>query len=205
MIYVSELANSRLTEYLKKLDEVTVIKATNLVYPAIATHPDIYMCKLGDEIIFANENEIGYCYPADISFNAACTGRYFIHNTKYTAMRLLDAAKSKGMHIIHVNQGYSKCNIAIIDEASVITSDRGIFKAISPEIDTLLISPGHILLKGFDYGFIGGTCGRIGDEVIFNGNISAHPDYIRIKEFIESRGLRIKHFDYPLEDIGSIL
>ena len=205
MIYVSENAGEALKEYLCTLDDVHIVYATELVYPQIASHADIYMCRLGDEIIHAQDSEIGYSYPADIAFNAACTGRYFIHNTGYTSKRLLAAAKSKGMDIIHVNQGYTKCNTAIIDASSIITSDNGIYKAASPQLEVLLINPGHILLRGFDYGFIGGTCGRIGNEIIFNGDISAHPDYDRIQAFIRDRGLNIKYFDYPLEDIGSII
>lgn len=205
MIYISENAGSDLKEYLLIRDEVHIVHSTELVYPQIASHADIYMCRLGDEVIHAKADELGYSYPDNIAFNAACTGRYFIHNTAHTAKRLLDAARAKGMHIIDVKQGYTKCNTAIIDESSVITSDRGIFKAVSQKLDALLISTGHILLKGFDYGFIGGACGRVGDEIIFNGNISAHPDYNEIRAFIENRGLNIKYFDYPLEDIGSII
>lgn len=205
MIYISENAGEPLKEYLNTLDEVHIVRATDLVYPQIASHADIYMCRLGDEVIHAEPHEIGCSYPGDIAFNAACTGRYFIHNTAHTAKRLLDAARVKGMHIIDVKQGYTKCNTAVIDETSVITSDKGICKAASPHLDVLLIRPGYIILKGFDYGFIGGTCGRIGDEIIFNGDISAHPDYDAIQAFIKSRGLDIKYFDYPLEDIGSII
>ncbi len=205
MIYISENAGEALKKYLNTLDEVHIVHATDLVYPQIASHPDIYMCRLGDEIIHARPCEIGCSYPDDIAFNAACTGRYFIHNTAYTAVRLLDAAKAKGMHIIDVKQGYAKCNTAVIDETSVITSDMGIYRAASPQLDVLLIRPGHIVLRGFEYGFIGGTCGRIGDEIIFSGDISAHPDYDKIQGFIKGRGLNIKYFDYPLEDIGSII
>lgn len=205
MIYISENAGKPLKEYLNTLDEVHIVHATDLVYPQIASHADIYMCRLGDKVIHANPQEIGYSYPGNIAFNAACTGRYFIHNTAHTSKRLLDAAVSKGMSIIDVKQGYTKCNTAVIDKTSVITSDKGICKAASPHLDVLLIRPGHILLRGFEYGFIGGTCGRIGNEIIFNGDISAHPDYDEIQAFIESRGLNIKYFDYPLEDIGSII
>ena len=205
MIYISENAGEPLKEYLNTLDEVHIVHSTELVYPQIASHADIYMCRLDDEVIHAKADELGYSYPGDIAFNAACTGRYFIHNTAHTAKHLLDAARAKGMHIIDVKQGYTKCNTAIIDETSVITSDKGICKAASPHLDVLLIRPGHIILTGFNYGFIGGTCGRVGDEIIFNGNISAHPDYNEIRAFIENRGLNIKYFDYPLEDIGSII
>lgn len=205
MIYISENAGEPLKEYLNTLDEVHIVHSTELVYPQIASHADIYMCRLDDEVIHAKADELGYSYPDNIAFNAACTGRYFIHNTAHTAKHLLDAARAKGMHIIDVKQGYTKCNTAIIDETSVITSDKGICKAASPHLDVLLIRPGHIILTGFNYGFIGGTCGRVGDEIIFNGNISAHPDYNEIRAFIENRGLNIKYFDYPLEDIGSII
>jgi hypothetical protein len=70
----------------------------------------------------------------------------------------------------------------------------------------LLIDKGHIQLQGFDYGFIGGASGRIGDTIIFNGDITQHPDYEKIAAFIEDRDLKIKYFtEYPLEDIGSII
>ncbi|HHU17320.1 MAG TPA: hypothetical protein GXZ70_03740 [Clostridiales bacterium] len=90
---------------------------------------------------------------------------------------------------------------------SAITSDNGIAAALkSHSIDTLTISTANVRLKGFPYGFLGGASGRIDDKIIFNGNLSAHPDYLRIKDFIEERGLRVVFFEeYPLEDIGSII
>lgn len=42
--------------------------------------------------------------------------------------------------------------------------------------------------------------------IIFNGNLSAHPDYASIKSFITKRNTDIIYFEnYPLTDIGSIL
>jgi hypothetical protein len=73
-------------------------------------------------------------------------------------------------------------------------------------MDVLMITPGHILLPGYDTGFIGGASGRIGDTVIFNGDLSAHPDSDRIIRFIEDRGLKVRWFpEWPLKDIGSII
>ncbi len=61
-------------------------------------------------------------------------------------------------------------------------------------------------LPGYDTGFIGGTSGRVGDEIIFNGDLSAHPDCQAIRQFIEERGLKVRYFSgYPLRDIGSII
>ena len=42
--------------------------------------------------------------------------------------------------------------------------------------------------------------------MIFNGDITRHSDYARIRDFIESRGLDIVFFkEYRLTDIGSII
>lgn len=208
MIFVSENAHENLISYLKSLDEITIIHGTDLVYREVSSHPDIYMCDLKDKVIHAENDELGFKYPENCAFNAACTGKYFIHNLKITSKRLLKEAES--MHLIDVPQGYTKCNVLAIDEESIITSDRGIYEKCKDSLNTLLITEStketpHVLLKGFPYGFIGGATGRVGDEIIFNGKISGHPDYEKIKEFIESRGLKIKEFDHPLEDIGSII
>ena len=65
---------------------------------------------------------------------------------------------------------------------------------------------GHVLLPGYDEGFIGGASGRVGDEVIFHGDLAAHPDFRGIVSFIESRGLRVKYFGgFALTDIGGII
>ena len=73
-------------------------------------------------------------------------------------------------------------------------------------MSVLKIRPGQVLLPGYAYGFLGGTSGRIGDKIVFNGDLSAHPDFNVISAFIESRGLSCVYFkDYPLTDIGSII
>ena len=189
-----------------------LIASNGIVDLPISNHPDIFLCKMGitdDAPVFAaKEKELGNKYPKDIAFNAACTGKYFIHNLDHTNPKLLQAAKMLGMELIHVRQGYAKCSIVIVNEQSIITYDAGIVKACKayPQLQVLQVSPGHVLLPGYDTGFIGGASGRIGDEVIFNGNLSAHPDFVHIRQFIEERGLRCTWFpDYPLTDIGSIL
>lgn len=192
--------------------ELELVVSEGLVDPAISCHPDVFFCRLGigadAPLISAQDDELGSGYPAEAAFNAACTDRYFIHNLKVTNPRLLAAAGNAGMELIHVPQGYTKCSTVIVDEQSIITYDRGIAKACSDVsgLDVLLITPGHVLLPGYDTGFIGGCSGRIGSEVIFNGDLSAHPDFERIRSFIEDRGLKCTWFQqYPLTDIGSII
>lgn len=73
-------------------------------------------------------------------------------------------------------------------------------------IDILLIQPGHIILEGMSAGFIGGTSGAIGNTVYFNGDLSRHPDFNKIINFIENHGFKIEWTnDIPLTDIGSII
>lgn len=206
-IYLSEMAHPLLIEYFKsKGYHIHIIENTDITYEPVSSHPDIYMCSLGlnKPIFFGCPEKIGKKYPHNIIYNAACTGKFFIHNLKYTDQQLLKAAD--GMVKINVSQGYSKCNILIVNETSIITSDAGIYNACRDQLDVLLISPGHIKLKNFDYGFIGGASGRIEDTIVFNGNLEKHPDYMKITDFITNRGLNILYFkEYQLEDIGSII
>ncbi len=205
MIYVSHLADERLKEYLRGRDRVTYIPETGLTDERVSSHADIYMCKLGGEIVFAAPGEIGRDYPADCAFNACQAGGYLIANRGCLNPRLREKALSLGLEIIHVEQGYARCNILPVDGKSVITSDRGIYRSVRDRLDVLLISAGDIKLRGFPRGFIGGTAGRIGRDIVFNGDPDAHPNGKNIRNFIESRGLGIVGFPYELEDIGSII
>lgn len=49
----------------------------------------------------------------------------------------------------------------------------------------------QVILEGQPYGFLGGASGKVGNTIIFNGDITRHSDYEAIREFIESRGLDI--------------
>lgn len=217
-IYLSPLAGMPLIEYLKQKGfEICFTQALASVAEPVAHHPDLILCKLGVDdkapVFHGDPSKLGSTYPADILYNACCTGRYFIHNLKYTAPELLAAYEQAAQYMknpllrISVPQGYTKCNIVGVDEKSIITSDAGIERACSSAgMSVLKIRPGYILLPGYSYGFLGGTSGRIGDEIVFNGNLSAHPDFDAIYAFIESRGLSCVYFrDYPLTDIGSLI
>ena len=230
-IYISETANPLLIDYLEQQGHIIkIVEMSDITYKPVSSHPDIYMCSMGPgkPVFFGCPEKIGSKYPENIIYNAACTGKYFIHNTKYTDSELLDFASP--LEIIDVPQGYTKCSTLIVDEYSIITSDVGIYNSCygrprstgneaaaedcnscisgspAPQLEVLLIEKGHIKLQGFDYGFIGGASGRVGDTIVFNGDITQHPDHEKIAAFIESRGLKLKYFtEYPLEDIGSII
>jgi len=227
-ICLSENTNRILKEALRRKGyRLIEIKKTDVVYDAVSSHVDIYLCKICDELVIAPEqypliqeelllssakftlgsSELGHTYPKNVNYNAAQIGRYLIHNTNHTDLVILEKAKKFELELIHVKQGYTKCNLVIIDANSAITADMGLAAALKKyNIDVLLISPGHVNLTGFSYGFLGGASGRVDDEILFNGNLSAHPEFEKIKEFILQRGLKVIYFEeYPLEDIGSII
>lgn len=236
-VHISPLAAEPLIEYLcSRGYEPCFPQPIPTIAEPINLHPDMIMCKLGvqdDSPVFHGASgALGMTYPEDICFNACCTGRYFIHNLKYTSSELLSfiydsAALSQISHTgeytcnadcfdnrieaklipVNVMQGYAKCSIVVVDENSIITYDDGITKACRMAgMDVLHVHAGNILLPGYSTGFIGGCSGRIGNEIVFNGDLSAHPDFHIIKSFIESRSLNCTWFSgYPLTDIGSII
>ena len=208
------------------------------VDPRLATHRDIYMCQLGlwnEAGIFVGDPErLRPDYPNDIIYNAVCTRDYVFHRIENTDRDLMDAiitwrqglaceshSDSDGSFreetkVIGVRQGYTRCSCLPVNNDSFITSDEGIARALEAQgAAVLLICEGHIKLRGFEHGFIGGTGGNIyinsggitdQKAIIFNGDLSTHPDFEKITGFIKSRNILPVWFeDYALEDIGSIL
>ena len=195
-------------QLINEFSEVILVDKTASVYDTVSCHPDIYYCRLpGSDVFSAFPGEIGEKYPQNIGFNAVCLDKYFIHNLKYTNLRLLEYVKKLGLIPINVKQGYTKCSCVVVDGSSIITADEGIYAVLSAisDIDVLKISEGHVLLSGFDYGFLGGASGRVVDTLYFHGDITKHPDYSLISDFVLSRNIKMKWFDFPLTDIGSII
>ena len=207
-VIISKDAGEELKSYLEKRAQVIVFGGIDTVAEPIRNHPDLVYCRLKEDAIFlGNEQLLAPEYPGDIIYNGFSTGKYFIHDLKHTDEELLKAVDELGLIKVNVKQGYACCSIVPVDEDSIITADRGIARAAEAAgIAVLTVGPGHVELPGYDTGFLGGTSGRVGEEIVFNGDLSAHPDFDTIREFIESRGLRIKYFEsYPLRDIGSII
>ena len=207
-VIVSRDAGKELKNHLSEKADLMIFEPIDTVAEPVRCHPDLVYCRLKEDIIFmGNERLLKPVYPGDIIYNGFSTGKYFIHDLEHTERQLLKAVNDLELIPVNVKQGYACCSIVPVDEDSIITYDRGIAKAAEAAgLSVLTIGPGHVELPGYDTGFIGGTSGRVGDEIIFNGDLSAHPDYFAIKDFIEERGLKVKYFSgYPLRDIGSII
>ena len=207
-VYISHLADNRIKEYIESLGfELSLVKSMADIDDAISCHPDIYMCHLGKKLFSGDPAKLTHDYPGHAIYNGCSTGKYFIHNLKITDEKLLEEVDRIGLTKVHVAQGYAKCSCVVVDEDSIITADRGIAKAaIAAGMNVLVIDPKQVVLDGYPYGFIGGASGKVGNTILFNGDLRRHSNYNEIVDFIERRGVSIKYFEeYPLTDIGSII
>ena len=123
---------------LKKLGDVLFLNPTEITYKSISAHPDIFFFQTKDGIIYApnapkkivkelkkrkiklteGKKEVGKKYPETVPYNAVGIGDTLIHNLKHTDSTILSLYKNH----IHVNQGYTRCNLLALNENAFITS-----------------------------------------------------------------------------------
>ncbi len=226
IIFLSELADNRLIEYMKTKGAVILVPGDDRFDSRISSHPDLVISMI-DDTLFIDENahiniykqldilgvpyvtgssRLAAAYPMDIAYNAVITKDFLIHNLDHTNPLLLLHSMNMNKKQLPVKQGYTKCSTVVVKNDTFITSDPGIYNAAKDFTKMLLIQPGHVCLEGFEHGFLGGASGCIEDTVIFHGDLSKHPDFLRIKAFIEAAQKKLVYFeDFPLTDIGSIL
>ena len=150
------------------------------------------------DIITENDPVCGE-YPYYIGLNCAKAGNYIICAQKHANKKILEYAEN----IINVRQGYARCSVCIAGDA-VVTADKNIYRHFTGE--KLLIEAGHIDLYGYDCGFIGGCSGYFENTLMFTGDISLHPDYLRIKDFCIRRGITLVSLSREkLRDYGGLL
>lgn len=158
--------------------------------------------------ITLSSNEISGQYPNITALNVCVFGNNLIANLNYADKKILDFCQENNFNILHTNQGYAKCSAAIISNNAIITADESIYRLCkNNKIDVLKISNGGIKLDGYNYGFIGGTCGFIDKNTLaFSGNIKLHKDYLNIKAFADNYHIALLSLSNEiLYDIGGIL
>lgn len=209
---MSEMAYDATVHYFESQGyEVVLFQNQHRPYEAVGHHPDMFMFYDGQlylekDIDFQGikGEAIGRQYPETIKYNVAQVGRYLIGYKEHVAQCILKHGEEKHYEWLNVKQGYAKCNVAVVGEG-IITSDKGIYDVCRHKVQSLLIQKGYIELPGLDSGFIGGCCVAYKDKVFFNGDITKHPDYQKIKTFVESFGYTIDYVNKPLMDIGSFM
>lgn len=152
-----------------------------------------------------SKDDPGKSYPEDARFNVFCNGSFAVLNRKSADPAIVSDLDLSGRVMIEVSQGYTACSLLGVNDDSFITADEGICKAlIHFGLNVLKIHPGHILLPGFDFGFIGGSAVKPDEgTVAFTGMLDDHPDKERITGFIKEQGKSVEFLtNLPVFDIG---
>lgn len=150
-------------------------------------------------------------YPNDCNINVCYTGDYLICNNKVAdklIVNLLTNRLDNSKLVINVNQGYTKCNICVIDSNSIITGDAGIATECTTRgLNVLLVNNDWINLNGFNHGFIGGCTFKLSkDKIAFTGIIDNKIDEERIKSFLNERKIEMIYMsNNKINDIGGII
>lgn len=224
------LIGGRYKEEISELTELGVecipLRENTLLDKEISAHADILSYNLGCGKILADKNAIGeeqlkntgitvrYCdsvisspYPKDVPLNVARIGGYIICNEKYTDKYITEHAEQQKLNIINTNQGYSRCNICIVNEKAVITEDRGLGTLLKNcQFDVLEIESGDVYLSDGHYGFLGGATCKLSESIMyFSGNIENSRAYPEIVNFLDKHNITpIYNKNRILRDFGGI-
>lgn len=201
-------------EYIETIDNEHLDKR-------IADHPDLSVFAIDDKNIIVEESVYDYYrnsfgdlnvikgdrvlkkYPGDCIYNIVRFKKYYIHNEN-SEKNLRVYFQKKGINHLFVKQGYTRCS-SIVLKKSILTSDYGIYKKLKDKINVILLKEEMIELDGFDRGFIGGSCGLVGNSLIFNGNIKKLQSYDIIYKQCEKENINLIYPDCDLLDTGSIM
>ena len=217
-------------EKLKENDDLIIPTLDiNCILSSVSTHPDIQIHQADNNTIFCAPEVyeyykeqipdrikiicgsvgLGGTYPDDCAYNISVIGKYVLCNTKAADKKILDYHNSKNRVIVHTNQGYTKCNICIINQNTVITEDVGLHNTINrncPDINSHLIPKGEVLLEGFEFGFIGGASFTNYKTVVWFGDIKRLSYYKKIEEVLAKNNMESLCLSKSgLLDLGGII
>ncbi|MDU5083487.1 DUF6873 family GME fold protein [uncultured Tissierella sp.] len=199
------------------------------VHESIAYHPDIVIHPINHNTLIIAPNVFEYYeemlsnmgiklikgekyldskYPEDIAYNVGRLIGAAIHNFKYTDEVLKYHLKKENINFINVNQGYTKCSLAIVGEDSAITGDYPMYEKLRDfGYKVLLIQSGYVSLEGQKYGFIGGTNGSLyNGKSIISGSLNGHPNKDEILNFFIKNNTNLIFLSKKnILDIGTII
>ena len=195
--------------------EVITLPPFSRLGEAVASHTDMLLFKVGDEVfshadyipeapyvfdalhdsgvkkIHVIDEDVAKEYPKDARLNILLVGKRAFCRAASASPSVLSHLRALGYEIINVNQGYPACCALKLSENAVITADTGLARVMSKHgIEVCEIENGGIDLYPYEYGFIGGAAGICGDSVYFTGSLERHPSFKKILTAIEKARLK---------------
>ena len=159
----------------------------------------------GVEVISFNELNPGY--PDETALNNLILGNQMIGGP--AAAKNLARLQAQKLEFSEIRQGYTRCSAVPVQEKAVITADRNLGRLLQElGFDVLEIEPEKgIQLKGYAYGFLGGSCGKISlNELAFCGDFSLLNQSQQIEAFLKKYDVKpISLCQGPIHDIGGIV
>ena len=170
-------------------------------------HADMQILCIKNKVITLDDciKKPGKNYPENILLNCLYHNNKLYGKLSATDSSVREYCRENNIETVNVNQGYTRCSILVVNNKAVITADKSIEKAMKNNgVEVLLISAGKIVLEGFDYGFIGGASFSDNNTIYFFGDITKHPDFVKISAFTEKYNSKIEILckKQPLTDIG---
>lgn len=225
LIIVDKKIPDQAKKNLNTYGDLVELETSDITYEAISGHPDIFFHQAGNILIVApnlpvkylqilekekinykiGEQDVGSKYPASSAYNAVSTKNLLIHNFRNTDSVITKIKENADL--LHVDQGYTRCNLLALDDNNFLTSDAGIARVLERfDKDSLSIDPKGILLEGFDHGFFGGCCGIKDKKIFILGSLEHYPEGNKIREYIAADDYDIiELYEGLLFDGGSII
>lgn len=156
--------------------------------------------------VITTEKSVSSKYPDNVLLNAVYMNYMLFCKIDAIDSSVKKYCKENNIKLINVNQGYTKCSTAVLDDC-FITADKGIFKAMTENgVEGLLIESGDIDLDGVDYGFIGGCSFFDNNKLYVTGDIYKHKSIKEIENLLSKRRKSIICLsDNKLYDIGGFV
>lgn len=225
-IIVDKKMPAAVVKKLAGMGEVIRLHTSGITYEAISGHPDVFIHPINENTLVIAPNlpqkfknllsatkmnivegnrPVGPGYPATASYNAVSTEHTLIHNFRHTDPVIKEMRPETAF--IHVEQGYTRCNLLALGDRHFISSDAGITTTLKNNgKNCLFIDPKGILLPGFKHGFLGGCCGLYKNTVYLSGSADHHPRGHNIRHCLETLDLSLcELYKGPLFDGGGIL
>lgn len=192
-------------------------KPVKTISDSTSTHPDMQFAFISDNTVAVCEELVSYYknilpmfryvsingirspYPNDCKLNFTIIGDKCFKTKHHIDL---------DYNAININQGYSKCNICILNKNTIISGDMGIVsKARENGINAHYLEDDEIALCGYKNGFWGGCSGLIDkDKLFFNGNIEKLSCYNKLISILDNEKIEpIYSREVDITDIGSII